>query len=235
MSNERLNRHQRHIIERIIVRGTLVVDTPTCLGNGDAEGVTDLMLLRDSISSKALLTGASIAGALRNYVHEYEYGYGQEERENSLSTNLFGGRRKDENGDQSPLIIHDSISNEVPRVELRDGVRIKSETGTADDGAKYDLELLAAGTEFPLCFELLIEGDRDKNLLLEALTLALQGLENHEIGIGMKKRRGFGRCHVTSWQVWQFIFNKEKFLIFSSQQSYIQTSVVVFRCRQPLI
>lgn len=215
MSNERLNRHQRHIIERIIIRGTLVLDTPTCLGNGDAEGPTDLMLLRDSISSKALLTGASIAGALRNYIHEYQYGYPnsnedkEDEQENSnkpanLATYLFGAERKDEKGEQSPLIIHDSISSEVPRVEIRDGVRIKSETGTADDGAKYDLELLATGTEFPLFFELLIEGDRDKNLLLEALTLALQGLENHEIGIGMKKRRGFGRCHVTSWQVWQF-------------------------------
>ena len=43
-------RNQRHIIKRIIVRGTLVLDTPTCLGNGDADSPTDLALLRDSIS-----------------------------------------------------------------------------------------------------------------------------------------------------------------------------------------
>lgn len=239
MSNERLNRHQRYIVERIIIRGTLVLDTPTCLGNGDAEGPTDLMLLRDSISSKALLTGASIAGALRNYMYEYQYGYSVDVTleelifrsrlvsvpfflslwlfivlyRSSLVTILFGAERKDENGNQSPLIIHDSISSEVPRVELRDGVRIKSETGTADDSAKYDLELLANGTEFPLGFELLIERKKNhtedqfiqyKNRLIESLTIALQGLENHEISIGMKKRRGFGRCHVLGWQVWQF-------------------------------
>ncbi|MEQ8462048.1 RAMP superfamily CRISPR-associated protein [Coleofasciculus sp. E1-EBD-02] len=215
MSNERLNRNQRHLIERIIVRGTLVLDTPTCLGNGDTEGVTDLMLLRDSITSKALLTGASIAGALRNYIHEYQYGYPNsdeyKEKKQELSNNqtnlisyLFGAERQDENGNQSPLIVYDSISNEVPTVERRDGVKIKSETGTADDGAKYDLEFLAAGTEFPLCFELLIEQDTNKLLLLDAFTLALQGLENHEISIGMKKRRGFGRCHVDEWQVWEF-------------------------------
>ena len=217
MSNERLNRHQRHIVERIIIRGTLVLETPTCLGNGDAEGVTDLMLLRDRITAKALLTGASIAGALRNYLHEYEYGYGQEEREDSLSANLFGGRRQDEKGDQSPLIIHDSISNEVPRVELRDGVKINSKTGTADEGAKYDLELLAAGTEFPLCFELLIDIDKTnkdrkdrKDRLIKSLVIALQGLENREISMGMKKRRGFGRCYVDKWQLWQFNLQDEQ-------------------------
>ncbi|MBP0002357.1 MAG: hypothetical protein J7642_01325 [Cyanobacteria bacterium SBC] len=216
MSNERLKRSQRHIIERIIVRGTLVLDTPTCLGSGDAEGVTDLMLLRDSISSKALLTGASIAGALRNYVYEYQYGYPkrnndqEDEPKNpnniaNLATYLFGAERKDENGNQSPLIIHDSISSEVPKVEIRDGLKINSQTGTADDKAKYDLELLASGTEFPLRFELLIEEkETNKNLLLEALVLALQGLENNEINIGMKKNRGFGRCHVETWDVWQF-------------------------------
>ena len=82
MSNERLNRKKRHIVERIIIKGNLILDTPTCLGNGDTDGLTDMMLLRDSISSHALLTGASIAGALRNYLHEYQNGYEREEEKN---------------------------------------------------------------------------------------------------------------------------------------------------------
>ncbi len=260
MSNERLKRNQRHIIERIVIRGTLILDTPTCLGSGDADGPTDMMLARDSISSHAILTGASIAGALRNYVHENEHGYGKneqkngkEELNNSLSTSLFGGIAKDDDGDQSPLIINDSISSQVPKIELRDGVKINSATGTAADTAKYDLELLQAGTEFPLSFELLIEREdikitlikviatemqlvkasslptfclkwlayqyKDQAKLLKSLAIALQGLEpkkdsndsecendskSGEISLGMKKRRGFGRCHVKEWQVWKF-------------------------------
>ncbi|NEQ36902.1 MAG: hypothetical protein F6K40_11680 [Okeania sp. SIO3I5] len=204
MTNERLNRHQRQIIERIIIRGKLILDTPTCLGSGDAEGPTNLMLMRDSITPYALLTGASIAGALRNYLHEYENGYEKEEKYDGLATYLFGATREEENGDQSPLIINDSISSEVPKVELRDGVKINSVTGIAEDKAKYDLELLAQDTEFPLDFELIIEEDKDKNKLLEALAITLEGLEKSEIRIGMKKRRGFGRCHVSEWQVWQF-------------------------------
>lgn len=204
MTNERLHRNQREIIERIIIRGNLILDTPTCLGNGDADGPTDMMLLRDSISPRALLTGASIAGALRNYLHEYEKGYGQETDNNSLATELFGSIRQDKDGDQSPLIINDSISSDIPRVELRDGVKIDGKTGTAEKGAKYDLEVLATGTEFPLDFELLIEERKDRNRLLEALSIVLQGLENGDIGIGMKKSRGLGRCSVKGWRVWQF-------------------------------
>ncbi len=204
MSNQRLNRKHRVIIERIIIKGVLILDTPTCLGNGEADGPTDLMLLRDSITSKALLTGASLAGALRNYLHEYQFGYSQDEKIDSLSTSLFGAMRKDDDGEQSPLIIHDSISSNIPTVELRDGVKINIKTGTAEKSAKYDLELLASGTEFPLTFELLVEEKQDKNNLLEGLKIILQGLENSEINLGIKKSRGFGRCYVDKWQVWQF-------------------------------
>ncbi|MCC2693897.1 RAMP superfamily CRISPR-associated protein [Nodularia sp. LEGE 04288] len=194
-------RNQRQIIERIIVRGTLVLDTPTCLGSGDAEGDTDLVILRDSVEDKALLMGSSIAGALRNYLRDHEYGYNAEE----ISV-LFGGKRSEEEGEQSPLIINDAISNTIPRIELRDGVKINSITKTAEDGQKYDLELLEAGTQFDICFELIIENNREQ--LIKELVIVLQGLESGKIPIGMKKQRGFGCCHVEEWQVWQFDLQK---------------------------
>ncbi|MCA6575183.1 MAG: hypothetical protein IM537_22220 [Pseudanabaena sp. M57BS1SP1A06MG] len=198
MSSDRLNNHQRKIYKRIIVKGTLVLDTPTCLGSGDSDSLTDLALLRDSVDEdKALLTGASIAGALRNYLHEYNPELG-------LAKLLFGGERGDDQGDQSPLIVNDSISNEKIDLELRDGVKIDEKKGVAVDGAKYDFELLSAGTEFPLFFELLIEEGKDENQLKQGLAITLSGFENGEIAIGMKKRRGFGRCHVENWQVWEF-------------------------------
>jgi CRISPR/Cas system CSM-associated protein Csm3 (group 7 of RAMP superfamily) len=207
MSNDRLNnRHQRNIYKRIIVKGMLILDTPTCLGSGNSDSLTDLALLRDSVDEdKALLTGASIAGALRNYLHEYDPSLG-------LATLLFGANRQDDQGDQSPLIVNDSISTEKIDIELRDGVRIDGNKGVAVDGAKYDFELLSAGTQFPLFFELLIEKkyqDLQKqseyeNNLKQGLAIALSGFEKGEIAIGMKKRRGFGRCKVENWQVWEF-------------------------------
>lgn len=199
MTQERLNRQHRQIIKRIIVRGTLLLDTPTCLSNGDSDDSIDLMLLRDGLEDKALLTGSSIAGALRNYVREYG-GY-----ESADESRLFGCQRSDVEGDQSPIIIYDALSSDNLKAELRDGVKIKSITGTAEKGAKYDLELLEAGTEFDLCFELIVDRqDKNEDVLVKELAIALSGLQNHEISLGMKKRRGFGRCHVKEWQAWYF-------------------------------
>ncbi|NTW03386.1 MAG: hypothetical protein HGA19_19275, partial [Oscillochloris sp.] len=180
-------------------------------------------LLRDSVSDAALLTGSSIAGALRSYLRSYERGYRADEPEErnfdlkSLAELLFGGRKGDDEGFQSPLIIADALSETPPQVELRDGVRINSATRTPDAQGKYDLELLPAGTRFPLCFELALTElpssklDRDpmsqaayERSLREALLIALQGLESGLIGIGMKKRRGFGCCAATEWKVWEF-------------------------------
>ncbi|MEG4271599.1 MULTISPECIES: RAMP superfamily CRISPR-associated protein [unclassified Microcoleus] len=213
------HKSNRHIIKRIIVRGTLVLDTPTCLGSGDADSPTDLPLLRDSISNHALLTGSSIAGALRNYLRERNKGYQESDRRYDLAAKVFGDlfAYKDEKGksekekiklreqdSQSLLIIDDAIGTKPIKAELRDGVKINGATGTAEDKAKYDLELLQAGTEFPLSFELLVEREANEADLLKGLAIALSGLENHEISLGMKKRRGFGRCHVKEWQVWNF-------------------------------
>lgn len=201
----RMKRNHRQIIRRIIVRGNLVLQSPACLGSGDAEGLTDMVILRDSISDRALLTGASIAGALRNFLREHENGYRCIESNTDWATRLFGGIRGDEEGDQSPLIIHDALSlEEVPNIELRDGVCIDDVTGTAKPQAKYDLELLAAETQFPLEFELIVDAQEDVNQQLQALTIALHGLETGEIQLGMKKRRGCGHCQVKQWQVWNF-------------------------------
>ncbi|HEY9803120.1 MAG TPA: RAMP superfamily CRISPR-associated protein [Leptolyngbyaceae cyanobacterium] len=192
------SRNQRLINERIIVKGTLILDTPTCLGSGDHDGDADLMILRDSIEAKALLMGSSIAGALRNYLQEFVGGANAKEKL------LFGGDRHNDDVEQSPLIINDAISSELIQTELRDGVEINSITRTAADKSKYDLELLEAGTNFELYFELLIGEGNNREQLIKELLIVLQGLENGEISLGMKKQRGFGRCHVKLWQVWRF-------------------------------
>lgn len=221
----RMNRRQHPIRKFLIVQGTLVLETPTHLGNGDTEAPTDMALQQDAISGQVLLTGSSIAGALRSYLWAVEHGHRTPEppASNATSTDrgldevLFGGRKSDDAGRQSPLTVADALSNPLTtQVELRDGVKIESTTGTASHQAKYDLELLAAGTHFPLRFDLAIPQyqphsiepepftEEQEQTLRQALATALHGLETGAIGLGMKKRRGFGRCRVTCWQVWEF-------------------------------
>ncbi len=212
----------RRIVERIVVRGELVLDTPAHFGGGDSEGLASLSLLTDPAEGRALLPGASITGALRNYWRERRYGYGAAARD----TDLFGahrGRRGAMKGFQSLLLVDDALGPE-PQVELRPGVKIRGDTRTAEEEHLYDVELLRAGTRFPLRFELLVDDQPGSDItakqfealdevgraeylasrrqdLLSNLALAAEGFEKGEIGLGARKRRGFGRCHVESWQV----------------------------------
>lgn len=201
----------RQIVRRIIIQGTLELLSPTGFGNGDTDGITDMSLLRDPLEGRALLTGASIAGALRNYLWEIEHGYAQEpdrqkqRHKASLTVQLFGSLHGDPDGTQSPLIIDDAIGV-LPSTELRDGVRIDAATRTAKAGQKFDYELLRAGTTFPLRFELLLsQEDEPQDRLREALVLTLRGLEKPgQIHLGVRKRRGFGECQVKEWQVTEY-------------------------------
>jgi CRISPR/Cas system CSM-associated protein Csm3 (group 7 of RAMP superfamily) len=215
-SDKMINK-SRQIIERIVVEGTLKLLTPTSLSNGDADGLTDISLIKDEFSGNALLTGTSICGALRNYLRECENGFNNAD-ESPVAVKLFGSHEDD--GSQSLLIIDDAVSSEKPKTELRDGVRIDRKTRTAVDKAKFDLELLESGTEFPLRFELLIceqrrnkeetaeevkaNTDNFKKELVSALATALQGFELGEINLGGRKRRGYGECNIEGWTAKHF-------------------------------
>lgn len=220
----------RHIVERFIVTGTLRLDTPAHFGNGDTDALTDMPLLTDELDGSPLLTGASLAGALRNFLRERELGDHcpapppsnqdddketpeQKRERESFATTLFGGYSGDKKGGQSSLIVHDTLGI-ASDYEMRDGVRIDPETRTAEDDKKFDFQLLAAGSSFGLRFELLVgepnpDASADKlaahrDGLLRALATALEGLANGEITLGARKRRGFGRCSVQSWKVCRY-------------------------------
>lgn len=214
----------REIVERVIVTGDLVLSAPAHLGSGDADNPIEMSLSLDPLTgTRALLPGASIAGALRNYLRVREYGYarlpspGQERR--SPAGLLFGGQSGDPEGEQSALIVDDALSQHA-EIELRDGVRIDPTTRTAmveekagrKRGYKFDLELFPAGTTFPLCLELLISKGRDRDLKT-ALAKALQGLEWGEIPLGARKSRGLGQCQVTRWRVVRYDLKETKGLV----------------------
>ncbi len=192
-------RRGRGILERVEIKGELVLETPAHLG-GETLGLTDMPLLRDARDGQTpLLMGTSIAGALRNYLHEYLEGYRKPTTETEAAARLFGAVDKSEKASlQSWLLVDDALGS-GPGIELRDGVAIEAKTHTAKEKKKFDTELLQAGTRFDLSFELLlIDGNRG---LLDLLALALRGLEQGEIGLGSRKRRGLGRCRVTHWRV----------------------------------
>jgi CRISPR/Cas system CSM-associated protein Csm3 (group 7 of RAMP superfamily) len=207
--------NSRRIIERVVVEGSLVLEKPAHFGNGDVDELSDMPLLLDD-QGNPLLTGASIAGALRNYLRDWELGFSKEfdleSERKTLAVYLFGGARGDDKeGAQSPLIVDDA-HGEMRGIELRDG---DPRSRTAEDKHKFDIELLEAGTVFQLRFELLVsEGkDADRNRLLCALALALGGLERGEIALGKRKSRGYGRCRLREWSVTRYDLKEEEHLL----------------------
>lgn len=192
----------RKIRQRIVVEGDLVLETPAHFGSGDEMGSL-VPLIVDETTNQPLLTGASIAGALRSYLWTREQGYAKKQDSKGMAALLFGGARQDETGDQSRLIVDDAYG-ENARVDLRDGVKIDPKTRTAEEGKLYTFMVWSAGAKFPLRFELLITEGVDESRLREALAIALSGLQSGEITLGARKRRGYGRVRVDEWRVRTF-------------------------------
>lgn len=193
----------RRIITRIVVEGDLVLQTPAHFGNGDTDELTDMPLLVDPLDGKTpLLTGASIAGALRSYLRECERGYGQSANRSSASVLLFGSLKGDDEGEQSPLIIEDALGQTGTfGIEMRDGVGIDPKSRTAREDRLFDLQLWQAGTTFPMRFELLIREGDDADALKRALATALTGFNDGSVTLGARKRRGYGRVSIAGWRV----------------------------------
>jgi CRISPR/Cas system CSM-associated protein Csm3 (group 7 of RAMP superfamily) len=208
----------RQIVRRIVVEGRLVLQSPARFGNGDADDLIDLPLLRDPYDNRTpLLTGASLAGALRSYLREREHGYGVVEKSDSRTALLFGAVKGDDNGEQSPLIIDDALGEPGFEVEVREGVRIDPATRTAADDKLFGLHLWKAGTVFPLRLELLIGRDEDgrarADRLRQSLATALEGLKDGSITLGARKNRGYGRVFVDIWKVTSYDLHAEEGLV----------------------
>ncbi len=210
----------RGITERIHISGRLILETPAHFGNGQVRGdaLVDMTLLLDEAEpSRALIPGTTIAGALRNYLRERLRGYHEaeasEDKGNPIAW-LFGPVRESRTvTDQSLLVVDDALVVEdetgglAQGTTLRDGVRIQADTGTAADKAKFDIELLQAGTTFDLHFELALT-HRHGEKVLPYIAAALQGLESGEIRLGARKRRGYGKCRVDEWTVSRYRLGK---------------------------
>ena len=182
-------KNSRKLKERIIIRGKLVLETPTHVGNGDTDGPLDMPLLVDALEGHAMLPGSSLAGALREVLDEFE-------------ARMLFGHVTDKASQESFLMIDDALAQDTRR-ELRDGVAIDPTTRTAEEKKKFDIELLAVGTEFPTSLELLVP-QSDDGSYVRALAKALTLLQQGHIRLGKRKRRGFGKCTVTSWQVCRY-------------------------------
>jgi CRISPR/Cas system CSM-associated protein Csm3 (group 7 of RAMP superfamily) len=144
----------RKIKQRIIVTCDLVLETPAHFGNGDGDTSLMPLLVSPHDGRSPLLTGASIAGALRSYLGRF---VADDDEKQHFITNLFGIERDDEQDEQgsltddssltaadgqvkeqSRLIIDDALG-ETSAYELRDGVHINAKYGQQEPVSRCGL------------------------------------------------------------------------------------------------
>lgn len=193
----------RPMVARWIITGEMILETAAHFG-GESESMADMMILRDPLDGLTpLLPGTSLAGALRSHLADVLGGYRSEEHRDVAM--LFGASRiNDDEDTQSPLIVFDSFGNLCgKKFEIRDGVAINPETGTAEKNKKFDIEVLPAGTIFQIKVELIVEKGLQEPKLVALLVKALEGL-NGEISLGLRRSRGLGAVKSRNWKARRF-------------------------------
>ena len=192
------------IVGKIVIDGTLILDSPLLIGSGGEDGNSDaggkdIRVLRGKMKDGnkgvmefPFIPGTSLAGVLRQNadVTGYEKEFAQ----------LFG----DMETWQSAASIED-VKLENSSLTYRDGVRIDSILGTATDGSKYDYETVDRGAKGKFRIELTLrgchtdQGNASKESKISQRVLALAALirDNLKQGIrlGAMTSKGFGKLH----------------------------------------
>ena len=188
------------VVRRLYARGNWKLDSVAHFG-GDETGVADMCLLLDE-NERPFIPGPSIAGATRSFLArqrlpwvQYQDGLAKEPPE---LKRLFGGADKTDT--MSALIIADAHCKQAA-TSIRDGVRVNAKSGSAVEGAKFDIEVVERGTEFGLNLECIIRYGDDSDALAELFLSLLQAFQRGDIRLGARTRRGYGRGRVESWKV----------------------------------
>ena len=186
------------IVRRLYARGKWKLDSVAHFG-GDETGIADMCLLRDADGSP-FIPAASIAGAARSFLARLSKSWTEYQKgdESTVLKRLFGGA--DEKDTMSALIVADAACKNS-QTSIRDGVRVDNRSGSAADGAKFDVEVVERGTEFELCLECIIREEDDNSELKKLFLALLYGFQQGDIRLGARTRRGYGHGKVASWEI----------------------------------
>lgn len=194
---------RNHVCKRICLRVDGLLASPLLVGSGKCHE-TDMDVILDAYG-RPFVPGSSLAGALREYLTVVAG--------KAKADELFGVL---ESGRQSRIIVYDAELKDY-RLSVRDGVKLDLYK-TAEDQAKYDVQVVEAGAGYTIRLELVLrENDLRDSAdapgeagYLELLPIMCRGLKKHEIRLGAKTNRGFGKLLVDNIFVKTFDLRDEK-------------------------
>jgi CRISPR/Cas system CSM-associated protein Csm3 (group 7 of RAMP superfamily) len=203
------------VIQRIYARGIWKASSAIHLGAGKGKGGRADQVLVRTPEGGFYIPASSLTGAIRSALAARQGSYQDfrknlEEREVRV---LFGrnrGPKKEGSGDEkffaSLVTIDDAHAVKKAAAQVRDGVAIDAKFGTAKDRAKFDLEVLPAGTEFSLSLSVTIYDQLPEGLTADELRssfgAALELLRG-KVRLGARTRRGYGEGAVENWSIFE--------------------------------
>lgn len=216
----------RPIVARWSFTATICSISPIHLGSGEHGDTIDLLLLRDRVSGRPLLTGASLAGGLRDYLCDEHLGSETVEPRPNQDPNDNTAKGIAQDGKASPEACAEleKVAKAAKAIaQLFGGVRedptggqsalivfdAKGEAvpevrdgvritpeGVAAEHFKFSYEIWPRGTSFPIQLDLVVGNSDLEAEAIALLVQALGGLDGGHIRVGAKGRRGFGRCEL---------------------------------------
>lgn len=182
---------------RYLARFIIEAETPLAVGSGERDVMTDRLVATD-VNGLPYIPGTSLAGVLRNSVQEIDkddvFGFqdgakGKGSRLILSAAQMVGKNGKVIDGLQ-PIDFKDEFYAHFKNLPIRQHVRI-SHKGAAEQGGKFDEQVVYKGTRF--CFEMeLVGNDSDKDLWDKLLA----EFSNPAFRIGGGTRKGFGAIKV---------------------------------------
>ncbi len=176
----------RKIATRIKVKGHLLTLSPLHVGGMHLDPTVDLALAVDGLG-RYYIPGTSLAGAFRNWMN----------CNLSNQDGLWGYQTKDE-GHASFMLIEDLHLPANMQIEIRDGVGIDRQWGSAADKSKFDRAIIPKGKQWDFQMSLEIPAGKEFQAELERL---LDALHAGEIRLGASKTRGLGRVQLANCQL----------------------------------
>lgn len=159
---------------RVFYRVRIRLVSPLSVGSGESD-FTDSDILIGS-DQKPYLPGTSIAGVLAHSCESDE-----------IRQELFGDDATDTDGKMSPVIVYDSEAEGEWSILKRDNVGL-GEYKETKTGAKFDYQIVDAGTHFNLLFEV-----NQAEKIGPEFEKLISRLADNELAFGHKTSRGFGR------------------------------------------
>jgi CRISPR/Cas system CSM-associated protein Csm3 (group 7 of RAMP superfamily) len=191
-----------NIKTKFIIQATLLSKSPLLIGSGRDEKADAEVMLRNG---NPYIPASSFVGSIKKYFNKYFEINDQE----ALQLNYFWGSSdtSNDNSTQSHFIVEDLLvqENDNVSIEIRDGVKINHETGTAEDGAKYDYQCVAEGVKFIFKATLSLRDNFDKDVFLRIIN-SIQHILKTDFRIGAFTNTGLGKMDLTDFTVYQFDF-----------------------------